>query len=44
MINLQNNNNSFEYENNFYLTCYYTRMAKWAAHYEFFKMTEDFDF
>ena len=41
MINLPNNNNSFEYENNFYLTCDYTRMAKWAAHYEFFKMTED---
>ena len=31
--------NSFDYENNFYFTCDYTRMAKWAAHYEFFKMT-----
>jgi hypothetical protein len=29
----------FDYENNFYFTCDYTRMAKWAAHYEFFKMT-----
>lgn len=31
----------FDYENNFYFTCDYTRMAKWAAHYEFFKMTNN---
>jgi hypothetical protein len=38
---MKNNNgmSSFDYENNFYFTCDYTRMAKWAAHYEFFKMT-----
>tara|TARA_Y100000310_G_scaffold343340_1_gene450500 strand:- start:1810 stop:2460 length:651 start_codon:yes stop_codon:yes gene_type:complete len=33
--------NSFDYENNFYHTCDYTRMAKWAAHYEFFKMAHE---
>tara|TARA_R100001377_G_C3194035_1_gene111783 strand:- start:2627 stop:3277 length:651 start_codon:yes stop_codon:yes gene_type:complete len=33
--------NSFDHENNFYFTCDYTRMAKWAAHYEFFKMTQN---
>tara|TARA_B100000287_G_scaffold366915_1_gene362394 strand:+ start:461 stop:1129 length:669 start_codon:yes stop_codon:yes gene_type:complete len=34
-----NGMSSFDYENNFYHTCDYTRMAKWAAHYEFFKRT-----
>ena len=37
MIDLPNNSKSFEYENNFYLSCDSSRMAKWSAHYEVFK-------
>ena len=41
MINLPNFQNSFEYENNFYLSCDNSRIGKLMAHYELFKMTID---
>ena len=40
MINLPNFDNSFEYENNFYLSCSSIRIGKLLAHYELFKMTK----
>jgi hypothetical protein len=41
MIKLPDTSKAFEYENDFYLSCDATRMAKWAAHYELFQMTRD---
>jgi hypothetical protein len=41
MIELPNFNKAFEYENNFYLSCDSTRIAKLLAHYELYKMTLD---
>ena len=38
MISLPDFNKAFDYENNFYLSCDSSRMAKLAAHYELFKM------
>jgi len=37
MINLPDFEKSFEYENNFYLSCQNSRIAKILAHYELFK-------
>lgn len=37
MIELPDFSKSFEYENNFYLSCDNTRLSKVLAHYEFFK-------
>jgi len=39
MIDLPVNEKSFEYENNFYLSCDSTRMAKALSHYMLFKKT-----
>jgi predicted O-methyltransferase YrrM len=39
MIKLPNFKNSFDYENNFYLSCDNSRIGKLMAHYELFKMT-----
>ncbi|MFH1133493.1 MAG: TylF/MycF/NovP-related O-methyltransferase [Nanoarchaeota archaeon] len=39
MIQLPDPAKSFEYENDFYLSCDSTRIAKVLAHYELFKMT-----
>ena len=39
MIQLPDFKKPFEYENNFYLSCDSSRMAKVLAHYELFKMT-----
>ena len=38
MIKLPNFKKSFDYENNFYLSCDSSRIAKILAHYELFKM------
>jgi len=40
MIKLPNFKRSFEYENNFYLSCDISRIKKILAHYEFFKMAQ----
>lgn len=39
MIELPDFEKSFEYENNFYLSCRTSRISKLLAHYELFKMT-----
>jgi len=39
MINLPDYKKSFDYENNFYLSCNINRISKILAHYELFKMT-----
>lgn len=41
MIELPDFTKSFEYENNFYLTCDITRISKIIAQYEIFKMVQD---
>lgn len=41
MIKLPDLNRSFEYENNFYLSCHNTRLSKILSHYEFFKMIKE---
>lgn len=41
MIKLPNFKNSFYYENNFYLSCDSSRIGKFMAHYELFKMSID---
>lgn len=41
MISLPDFNKAFEYENNFYLSCANTRIAKVLAHYELYKMAID---
>ena len=41
MIKLPSFEKSFEYENNFYLSCDITRISKLLAHYELFKMAID---
>lgn len=41
MLKLPNFKKSFEYENNFYLSCDSSRIAKVLAHYELFKMIAD---
>lgn len=41
MIELPDFSKSFEYENNFYLSCNIARMSKVLAHYELFKMVRD---
>ena len=41
MIKLPNFRKSFEYENNFYLSCDSTRIARLLAHYELFKMVSN---
>jgi hypothetical protein len=41
MINLPNFESTFEYENNFYLSCDNSRIAKLLAHYELYKMVSD---
>lgn len=41
MINLPDFGKSFEYENNFYLSCGNARLGKFLAHYELFKMAKD---
>lgn len=41
MITLPDYSKSFEYENNFYLSCDITRISKLMAHYELFKMAID---
>jgi hypothetical protein len=40
MINLPDFNKAFEYENNFYLSCDNSRIAKIISHYELYKMVE----
>ncbi|GAI38371.1 unnamed protein product, partial [marine sediment metagenome] len=42
MIELPDFGKSFEYENDFYLSCDITRISKMVAHYELFKMTSNF--
>ena len=39
MIKLPNFHKSFDYENNFYLSCDNSRIGKMIAHYELFKMS-----
>lgn len=39
MIELPNYSKSFDYENNFYLSCNVQRISKMIAHYELFKKT-----
>ena len=39
MINLPDFDKSFEYENNFYLSCGIPRLGKMLTHYELYKMT-----
>ena len=39
MIKLPNFHKSFDYENNFYLSCDNSRIGKMVAHYELFKMS-----
>lgn len=39
MIKLPDFSKAFEYENNFYLSCDNSRLGKFIAHYELFKMT-----
>jgi len=41
MIKLPNFKKSFEYENNFYLSCDISRIKKIIAHYELFKMAQN---
>lgn len=41
MIKLPDFNKSFEYENNFYLSCDISRISKILAHYELYKMASD---
>lgn len=41
MIKLPDFKKSFEYENNFYLSCDITRMSKILAHYELFKLSQN---
>ncbi len=41
MIDLPPFEKSFEYENNFYLSCDITRISKIIAHYELYKMAKD---
>jgi len=41
MIKLPDFTKTFEYENNFYLSCDNTRLSKILAHYELFKMAKD---
>lgn len=41
MIKLPDFSKTFEYENNFYLSCDTSRMAKIISHYEFFKKVID---
>jgi len=41
MIKLPNFENTFDYENNFYLSCDITRISKILAHYELYKITQD---
>ena len=41
MIDLPDFNKSFEYENNFYLSCDITRISKILAHYELFKLSQN---
>lgn len=41
MIQLPDFEKSFEYENNFYLSCDITRISKVIAHYELFKITNN---
>ncbi len=41
MIKLPDFKKSFEYENNFYLSCDNTRLSKILSQYEFFKMIKD---
>jgi hypothetical protein len=41
MIKLPDFEKSFEYENNFYLSCDNTRLSKILAHYEFYKMIKN---
>jgi Macrocin-O-methyltransferase (TylF) len=41
MIELPDFENSFQWENNFYLSCDITRISKILAHYELFKMVRE---
>jgi hypothetical protein len=41
LIDLPDFNKSFEYENNFYLSCDITRISKILAHYELFKLSQN---
>lgn len=41
MIPLPDFDRAFEYENNFYLSCNQSRIAKILAHYELYKMVKD---
>lgn len=41
MIKLPDFSKAFEYENNFYLSCDNSRLGKFIAHYELFKMAAD---
>jgi hypothetical protein len=41
MKNLPDFSKSMDYENDFYLSCDYTRISKILAHYELYKMTMD---
>jgi len=41
MITMPDFEKTFDYENNFYLSCETTRMSKVLAHYELYKMTLD---
>ncbi|MEZ4798719.1 MAG: TylF/MycF/NovP-related O-methyltransferase [Flavobacteriales bacterium] len=41
MIQLPDFDKSFDYENNFYLSCQNNRFAKFLSHYELFKLTND---
>jgi hypothetical protein len=41
MIDLPDFDKAFDYENNFYLSCDTSRMGKFIAHYELYKMTQD---
>ena len=41
MIKLPDFSKSFEYENNFYLSCSNPRLGKFLAHYELFKKAKD---
>jgi len=43
MITLPDFKKSFEYENNFYLSCENSRIAKILAHYELFKKIKNID-
>lgn len=43
MITLPDFKKSFEYENNFYLSCHNSRIAKILAHYELFKKIKNID-